>query len=306
MRGVTASAIRVAAVPALAALLSCAAGELRGWNSVPVPTLDEGALSVRFTYDTRFPVRALAVADGRIYTVSGGRTAIELRHVDTDGLLSEPELFSNAGRQVRALTAASDGRIWTVDAAGAEVIGHRTDGTTQTFSSLPGGGPIKIIALVWQQDRNRIWGIDRLGHRLLLWDADHPEKPPIVVGERGRAPGNFNHPKDLAVQPDGSVVVLDALNLRIQRFDGEGRYLDSWPSGSAPPLERPLLIAAGGDGSVWVLDDGEGVLRPVERDESTKSVQWPAAPPGATDMTFDEAGRLWVAVPFTSRLYVYE
>ncbi len=300
------SVVRTAATLALTTLLACAAGGLPKWKSVPMPLHDEGALQIKRAYDTSFPVRTLAVADGKIFTPPGNKSGIVFRHVDRAGLLSEPQQFSSIGRQVRALAAASDGRVWTVVSDGTQVVGYRPDGTAQQFALPSDGEPVKVIALAWQQSRSRIWGIDRLGHRLLLWDTDHPEEPPITVGKRGRAPGDFNHPKDLAVQPDGSVVVLDALNLRIQRFDSDGRYLGSLPADSAPPLERPLLIAADGDGSVWVLDDGEGVLRRIARNGSTETLLWPAAPPGATDMTFDEAGRLWIATPLASRLYMYD
>ena len=40
-------------------------------------------------------------------------------------------------------------------------------------------------------------------------------------GERGSAPGKFNEPRGIAVDPDGNIYVLDCNNTRIQKLDPE-------------------------------------------------------------------------------------
>ena len=37
--------------------------------------------------------------------------------------------------------------------------------------------------------------------------------------------GEFNHPSDVAVDPDGDIYVCDWVNDRVQVFDGSGQYL---------------------------------------------------------------------------------
>ena len=44
----------------------------------------------------------------------------------------------------------------------------------------------------------------------------------------GTAPGEFDTPHSVAVAPDGSIWVSDRGNLRIQRFEPDGRYIDAW------------------------------------------------------------------------------
>jgi len=47
-------------------------------------------------------------------------------------------------------------------------------------------------------------------------------------GVPGTAPGEFDTPHSVAVAPDGSIWVSDRGNARIQRFEPDGRYFDSW------------------------------------------------------------------------------
>lgn len=93
------------------------------------------------------------------------------------------------------------------------------------------------------------------------------------VGITGRkayvAPGRFNYPMDVAVDPDtGHVYVADGYNDRIQEFDAQGRFLRMWggPFGLHLPkainflgglpgwFRTPTSVAIGPHGDVFVAD----------------------------------------------------
>src|SRR4029079_11119561 len=61
-----------------------------------------------------------------------------------------------------------------------------------------------------------------------IYVSDGYGKCRVVTGVPGTAPGEFDTPHSVAVAPDGSIWVSDRGNLRIQRFEPDGRYIDAW------------------------------------------------------------------------------
>jgi len=72
----------------------------------------------------------------------------------------------------------------------------------------------------------------------------------------GAGPGQLQHPRNLAIGPDGSLYVADSGNHRIVKFSPDGQMLTSWGSKGAGPgqFNEPWGIAVGPDGSVYVAD----------------------------------------------------
>jgi DNA-binding beta-propeller fold protein YncE len=90
--------------------------------------------------------------------------------------------------------------------------------------------------------------------------------PPLLLGYwggLGSGPGQFNHPGDVAVAPDGNVYVVDRGNDRVQYFTSSGSYLGEWGStGTAPgQFDIPHSIAIGQDGSIYVPDAANRVQK---------------------------------------------
>ena len=73
------------------------------------------------------------------------------------------------------------------------------------------------------------------------------------LGSSGEGPGQFNEPNGVAVDAEGRVHVADLAD-RVQVFDGR-KVDDEW-RGAEPAFYGPRDIAIGGDGSVYVLDQG--------------------------------------------------
>ena len=73
------------------------------------------------------------------------------------------------------------------------------------------------------------------------------------LGSSGEGPGQFNEPNGVAVDADGRLHVADLAD-RVQVFDG--RTVDDEWRGPESAFYGPRDIAIGGDGSVYVLDQG--------------------------------------------------
>jgi len=81
-------------------------------------------------------------------------------------------------------------------------------------------------------------------------------QPVEVWGEKGTAPGQFNEPRGLAVDPGGNVYVVDSKNNRIQKLGPNGKPLLTWghEGQGAGEFKDPCGVAVGPDGMVYVAD----------------------------------------------------
>ena len=100
-------------------------------------------------------------------------------------------------------------------------------------------------------------------------------------GEPGKGPGQFQIPHGIAVGPDGTVVVADRENSRLQFFSPEGQFLREWTE-----IARPCQVVIDAHGVVYVAELGY------------KAGMWPGTTAPSPDATggrvsiFDAAGRL--------------
>ena len=68
-------------------------------------------------------------------------------------------------------------------------------------------------------------------------------------GKTGSGPGEFNQPHALDIDPQGRIFVADRSNNRLQIFDQEGNYIDSWKQ-----FGRPSGLFIAPDGTLLVTD----------------------------------------------------
>jgi DNA-binding beta-propeller fold protein YncE len=75
-------------------------------------------------------------------------------------------------------------------------------------------------------------------------------------GTAGSENGQFNDPKDLAVDSQGQMYVLDTRNHRVQVFGADGQFVRAWGSqGNGPgQFQEPWGIAVDKAGNVYVAD----------------------------------------------------
>ncbi|WP_454003763.1 hypothetical protein [Alcaligenes sp. Marseille-Q7550] len=75
-----------------------------------------------------------------------------------------------------------------------------------------------------------------------------------AMGEPGDGPLQFSTPHMLARAADGTVLVADRENHRVQRLDGQGRYL-----GELRPVHKPMAVAVLPQGCPGQRPDGPPV-----------------------------------------------
>ncbi len=165
------------------------------------------------------------------------------------------------GREALAhpLGVAQDGRgrIYVVDGAWREV---------RVFD--PWGHAMLRLGR-GQLRRPRDVAVDEAGERIYVLDVAGPGEDAhgVVVldrggrvlarwGRRGRAPGHFNLPNQIAVDRDGRVLVLDAGNFRVQILSPAGEPLHQFGrvGRRLGDLARPRGLAVDADGRIYVTD----------------------------------------------------
>ncbi len=94
-------------------------------------------------------------------------------------------------------------------------------------------------------DRKTLWVVDACNHRIQRFDIG-PKTPELIDiwGSEGTGSGQFYYPYDLALASDGSVIVCEYGNNRLQRFDAGGTPLAIWggPGFEAGQLYQPWGI----------------------------------------------------------------
>ncbi len=102
-------------------------------------------------------------------------------------------------------------------------------------------------------DENGVYIVETGLHRVVKLGSNGER---VVYGGRGDGTGRFNFPTSIALH-DEEILVGDALNFRIQRFDaGSGEYLGEFGHLGDAPGEMPRIkgVAVDPEGHVWVTD----------------------------------------------------
>jgi len=164
------------------------------------------------------------------------------------------------GRLAKPLGVAIDDKqnIYIVDAGLGAVIkydklGHflATIGKSEDFSRISDVAVSNKTGEVFVVDRG---GVESLDHRVVVYSADGDKQQ--IIGRRGLADGEFNHPTQIAIDDSGWLYVLDAGNFRVQIFDEQKKFVRHWGriGKNLGNLARPRGIAVNRDKYVFVTD----------------------------------------------------
>jgi DNA-binding beta-propeller fold protein YncE len=211
-------------------------------------------------------VTAVEVApDGSIYVIHrchenscAGRTEPPILKFDASG-----KLLKSWGEGMfvfpHGATVDPEGNLWVTDEQGKDGKGQQvfkfspegkvlmTLGKAGVASDAPGlfdqptdvaiaaNGDI-FVTEGHLQGNNRISKFSKDGKFIKMW------------GKKGSGPGEFFAPHTIALDSRGRLFVGDRSNNRIQIFDQEGRYLDTWQWG------RPSGIFIAKDDTMYVAD----------------------------------------------------
>jgi len=96
--------------------------------------------------------------------------------------------------------------------------------------------------------------------QVLVYDADSL-KLLRKIGTTGHhheltTPGDFARPTGLAVDAEGNLYVCDTLNNRVEIFDADGKFVNTFGKAGDGPgyFARPKGVAIDSDGHIWVAD----------------------------------------------------
>lgn len=241
----------------------------------PRPPWWERAASAVAGVDSAAPARPVLARPFGVAAAGGGFLV-----ADPDGRRvlrvtwpgGEARELTCAGREYRAPIAVAaagsdvyvaDGAILKIGAAGRCVV--------------IGGGLLERPSGVAVAG-DRLYTVDPPRHAVDVFALDGRHL--LGFGARGDAAGpGLNYPTGIAIAPDGTLLVVDALNFRVARFDREGRFLGAvgraGDGGGA--FGRPKAIAVDATGRLLVSDALHDVVVVL-------------APSGAFELAFGGSG----------------
>jgi sugar lactone lactonase YvrE len=106
-------------------------------------------------------------------------------------------------------------------------------------------------------DDDVLWVVDACNHRIQRFDIT-PDTPKLidVWGKEGSDVGEFYYPYDLALASDGTIIVCEYGNQRLQRFSKQGSPIGMWGGPGFEPgqLYQPWGVVVDSQDRVHVLD----------------------------------------------------
>ncbi len=84
-----------------------------------------------------------------------------------------------------------------------------------------------------------------------------------TIGGIGKAPGTFNKPTHLSIDPAGNLFVTDGFNFRYQMFDADGNYVKTlgWEGGGPGGVARPKGLAIDRAGHLYTVDAAMQIIQ---------------------------------------------
>ena len=231
-----------------------------------VPESEDQQLRRRLTGATRNdqPVLSkpsgIVVREGRVYVAEPAVKAVTVLDAARGKLFRFGLRAPNTLERPQALALDSEGLVYVLDAGLRRVMVFDALGLFQFAIELKQGFT-NPVAVAVSDDGQTIYVVDRgdLGnqdHKVVAFTPDGKEK--FRIGPRGQANGRFNIPLAATVAGDGTLLVADAGNSRIQAFDAGGQFKFSFGGFGAEPgrFSRPRAIAADREGNIYVADAG--------------------------------------------------
>ncbi|MBX3396816.1 MAG: 6-bladed beta-propeller [Phycisphaerae bacterium] len=201
----------------------------------------------------------VCLADDTLAVCDSGRSAVFLldldgrtRRVFGEGLLQRPSAVTYR---------RASGEWWVLDAALHAVIVFDRDGQVVRRFGTRGGGPGQFNFAAGLTMDARLGAViaDSMNFRVQFFDAEASEsaaEPVRMFGRKGDSAGDFALPRDVAVDSDGHLYVLDSQFENVQIFEPDGRLLLAFgEEGDGPgQFSLPSGISIDSQDRIWVAD----------------------------------------------------
>ena len=193
----------------------------------------------------------LAMYDGAIYVVDtrgNGYGVFDLKN-NTSRLIKP----SGAGalRKPINITIDEDGTRYVTDSVREQVLVFNSD--DKFLRAIGSPEQFKPIDVAISGDR--LYVSDVANHVIHVLDKA-TGKELFRFGEPGEEPGQFAHPTNLALGPQGTIYVTDTSNFRLQEFDLDGEFIRTIGAAGTRPgtFARPKGVSLDRDGHIYVVD----------------------------------------------------
>jgi DNA-binding beta-propeller fold protein YncE len=205
------------------------------------------------------------------------------RIIVTDPAISAVHIFDLAERKYKLIDrwgkskdpmiapqcVAVDGKdnIYVTDSQAGKVFVFDPQGKTRrVFGSLKRGEGFfkRPTGIAIDRKMQRVYVTDTLADCVYILDTDG--RVVRRFGERGTERGEFNSPVEVQVK-DGMVVVVDAMNFRVQLFDKDGNFQAQIGASGNPAggLYRPRGIGIDSEDHIYVVDSELGIVQVFDR-----------------------------------------
>ena len=164
----------------------------------------------------------------------------------------------------------------------------------------------------------RVYAVDTGGvgsenHHVLVFDVESG-KHLRNIGKRGTAEGEFNLPRDIDIDEQGWIYVVDGGNFRVQVFDNNGEFVRkvgklgqivgqfARPKGIAVDKDRNIYVSDASHGNYQIFDnEGQLLLFVGSRSQSAQRASYML--PAGIDV--DEDGRVYMIGQYFRKLDVF-
>jgi DNA-binding beta-propeller fold protein YncE len=157
--------------------------------------------------------------------------------------------------------------IYVTDSDSGKVFVFEPSGKyRRAIGSLRGGEGyfLRPTGIAVDSAAQRIYVTDTLRNKVVMLDMQGAVLQ--TIGKRGQADGEFNFPTELRL--DGpNLVVVDAMNFRVQVFDRSGNFQYSIGKigDQTGAMFRPKAVSADSEGNLYVVDALWGVVQVFNR-----------------------------------------
>jgi DNA-binding beta-propeller fold protein YncE len=178
------------------------------------------------------------------------------------------EKKKDAMLQPQCVAVDAQDNIYVTDSLAGKVFVFDTDGKFQrTLGSMKGGEGFykRPTGIAVDSTARKIYITDTLRDRIFITDMNGQVIKSF--GQRGTNNGEFNFPTEVLLRGQ-EVVVVDAMNFRVQFFDSDGNFRGAiGQSGdSSGDMFRPKGLAVDSEGHYYVADGLWGVVQVFDRE----------------------------------------
>ena len=215
------------------------------------------------------------------------------------------------------ITTDQKGRVYVADRGRNSIIIYDSIGLYQSMINLR-GITTQLAGLATDPEGDYIYAVDRGGidsqiHQVVKMTGNGE----IVkrIGKRGKEPGEFNLPMDIALGTDNKLYVLDTGNFRVQVFDLDGTALTSWgkagnglgqfglPRSIALDRQNNVYVSDAQFGNVQIFNSEGKLLMPLGR---LSQQDIPGQFSLITGITVDSRNYLYILDQYMKKMEVYK